>query len=85
MILESDSQLVVNTILNSSSNLLEVEEVLYSCRSLLAELHGVSVVFVRKIANKVAHQIARIPCKVNSRNLFTSNSTCLLEALSFDL
>lgn len=85
VVLESDSHLVINAILNSSSNLLEVGEVLDSYRSMLAELHAVSVVFIWKNANKVAHQIARIPCEVNSRNLFTSHPTCLLEALSFDL
>lgn len=70
--LESDSQLVVNAILDFSLNLLEVGQVIESCRTLLEQLYGVSIVFMLKYVNKVVHLLARVPCVVNYCNMFTS-------------
>lgn len=65
-------------------NLLEVGEVIEECKQGLQGLPLVSLSFIRKIANRVAHNIARIPCLANSQITFTSPPTCLLEALSYD-
>ena len=84
VIIESDSQLTVRAIHTNNLNYLEIGEVIESCKQLLRSFCRVSLVFIRKNANKVAHELARIPCLVNSHNIFTSPPTCLLEALSFD-
>ncbi|XP_074356538.1 uncharacterized protein LOC141696278 [Apium graveolens] len=83
--IESDSHLAVKAIAGDSLNFLETSEVVECCKLHLESLQSCSVVFIRKVANKVAHEVARIPCLVNSHNLFTSPPTWLLEALSSDL
>ena len=52
IILESDSQLTVKAIQSQSMNYLEVGDVIESCRQLLVSLPKVSVVFIRKNANR---------------------------------
>ena len=73
--LESDSLVVVQSINNGITNLLEVGEVLEQCKNLCNELSATSIHFVRNQANRVAHEIARIPCLVNCQNVFTSLPT----------
>ncbi|KAL8111526.1 hypothetical protein AgCh_019295 [Apium graveolens] len=85
VVVESDSLLTTKAIAGDIVNCLEVGEVLEECKQALQNLPTVAVSFIRKNANKVAHEIARIPCLVNSQNIFTSPPTCLLEALTFDL
>lgn len=48
------------------------------------ERSWLSLVHVRKLANKGAHLIACIPCMLNSFNMFESLPHCLLETLSSD-
>ena len=84
VLVESDSLLSVKAILEDKMNLLEVGEVVEECKQELQSLSSVSVRFIRKDANRVAHVIARISCLANSNIVFTSPPTCLLEALSFD-
>ncbi|XP_074322799.1 uncharacterized protein LOC141659771 [Apium graveolens] len=82
--LETDSLLSVKAILENKVNLLEVGEVIEECKLGLQGLPSVSLSFFRKTANRVAHNIARIPCLANSQITFTSSPRCLLEALSYD-
>ncbi|XP_074327369.1 uncharacterized protein LOC141665289 [Apium graveolens] len=82
---ESDSHITVNAIQKICTNYLEVGEIVEECKQILSSLNRVSVVFIRKNANRVAHEVARIPCLVNSYNVFTSPPTCLLEALAYDV
>lgn len=53
------------------------------CRSILKSRDDFSVTFVRKQANKVAHEVARLPCLLNCYNSFTSPPSSLLETLSY--
>lgn len=85
VLIESDAQLVVKHVLGNSSNLLEVGGILDDTKVLLSSLPLTSIAYIRKNANKVAHQAARIPCLVNSRISYTSPPACLLEALSIDV
>ncbi|KAL8148945.1 hypothetical protein AgCh_006084 [Apium graveolens] len=82
---ESDSLLTTKAIECDKVICLEVGEVIEECKQALQNLSTVLVCFIRKNANRVAHKIARIPCLVNSQNVFTSPPTCLLEPLMFDL
>ncbi|XP_074351614.1 uncharacterized protein LOC141690738 [Apium graveolens] len=82
VVVESDSQLAIKAIQGHSLNYLEISDIVESCRQLLASLPKVLVSFIRKNANRVAHEVAKIPCLANSYNIFTSPPTCLSEALS---
>ncbi|XP_074352876.1 uncharacterized protein LOC141692031 [Apium graveolens] len=85
VLIESDAQLVVKHVLGNSTNLLEVGGILDDCKVLLSSLPLTSIAYIRKNANKIAHQAARIPCLVNFCISYTSPPTCLLEALSIDV
>lgn len=72
--METDSILTVQGIRSSTENCLEVGEVFESCRLQLQHLTGVSILFIRKQANRVAHEISRIPCLANCQKLFYVSS-----------
>ncbi|XP_074336387.1 uncharacterized protein LOC141673535 [Apium graveolens] len=84
VIIESDTKLNVDAIACQKMNFLEVGEIIETCKQMLSNLCRVLIIFVRKNANRVAHEVAKIPCLVNSHNVFTFSPTCLLEALSYD-
>lgn len=84
IIVETDSSLTAKAITGPGTNLLEVGEVINICKHKISNLVDTSIRFVRKNANRVAHELARFPCLVNSHVCFTSPPTCLLEALSYD-
>lgn len=72
ILLETDSMLVVHGIKKAMENLLEVGEVLYQCKMLLQELASTSIHFVRRQANRAAHELARLPCLANCHVDFMS-------------
>lgn len=72
LVVEIDALLVVSAIRKKQRNHLEVGHVLEECSSILARRNNVSVVHVKKLANKVAHSMARIPCSLNSFIVFDS-------------
>lgn len=45
---------------------------LYECRVIRSSSPGVSISYVKKQANKVAHMLAKVPCMVNCSNVFWS-------------
>ncbi|KAL8114290.1 hypothetical protein AgCh_021225 [Apium graveolens] len=81
---ESDSLVAVNAINGQNKFLLEVGHIIDHCRLLLQSLSGVSVKFVRKQANEVAHGLAKMPCSVNCFVIFTSPPTHLVEICNID-
>lgn len=76
VLLESDSLLAVQAIKSDGINLLEVGEVIEVWRRLVTVMNT-SLYFVRKMANRVADELAKIPCLANYHNLFTSYPTCV--------
>lgn len=58
VLVESDSLLSVKAILEDKVNLLEVGEVIEECKQGLQGLASGSIRFIRKIANRVAHNVA---------------------------
>ncbi|XP_017224846.1 uncharacterized protein LOC108201070 [Daucus carota subsp. sativus] len=86
VIVETDSQLCANAIKgeNSNNNLLEIGNLIQQCKALIRSSSRVLVDFVRKQANRVAHQIAKIPCMLNGFSDFTSPPSCLLETIMSD-
>lgn len=71
--IESDSLLSISAISKHQSNMLELADIINNCREILQSRNEVSVVFVRKQANKVAHEMARLPFAVNS-SMFRSST-----------
>ncbi|XP_074351632.1 uncharacterized protein LOC141690759 [Apium graveolens] len=61
VLIESDSLLSIDAIQKDKINLLEVGEVIEECKQGLQSLPSVSVRFIRKIANRVAHSVAKKP------------------------
>lgn len=76
-----DSMLRVQAVNNAQHNQLELGNLIEQCCSILKNKIGVSVVFARKQANKVAHSLARLPLTLNSFVDFLSPPLCALETL----
>ena len=81
VIIETDSLLVVHALYGKSENLLALGHVIEQCNGILKDLPGVVVSHVRKQANKVAHDLAKIPYLLNCLNVFMSPFTHLLETI----
>lgn len=82
---ESDSMLGVKAINKPGTNYLELGDLVRQCRSILDHKNGVSVGYIRKRANEVAHKMARIPCELNSFVISPSPPILLLETLLSDI
>lgn len=68
--IESDSLITVQAIKTGARNYLEVGVMLHEARELLSARPDISVSFVKKQANTIAHLLARVPCQANSFNEF---------------
>ena len=76
--IESDSQLSVNAVNQNQSCLLELGDLLQYCRELLRSSGRLVLCHVKKHANKVAHQLAKVPCEPNSFIVYSSlGDTCV--------
>lgn len=84
-IVETDSLSTVNALCKGVDHRLKVGFVLEECRSLLQDSNLISLQIVRRQANKVAHQMACVPCSLNCHNDFMSPSTSLPETIVNDL
>lgn len=81
---ESDSLMVVNALHKKQMNHLEVGHVLEACRVVLSSRNNLNVVHVKKLANKAAHVMARLPCSLNSYNVYESPPLSVLETIVYD-
>lgn len=81
---ECDSLLTVSALHKRTEFCLEVGFILADCISILCSRPDITVSFVKKQANKVAHLLARVPCLVNSSNDFLSPPPSVLETLLYD-
>jgi len=59
VVFESDCQLAVNAVLNNRSYMNELGSLLSNCRTLLLSNASYTLAYVRRIANTVAHNLAR--------------------------
>lgn len=64
--IESDSLIGVNALKQEQINLLELGDIIQHCKSVVQSKGGILVEFVRKVTNKVAHKMAKIPYELNS-------------------
>lgn len=84
MVMETDSSLTVQALLKNAENRLEVGNVFDCSRDLLQSRSNVSVNYVQKQANRVAHMMARVLCSLNCYNVRSSPPNILLETLLYD-
>lgn len=82
---ESDSLICVNAINKAKKNYLEMGDLTEQCREVCRTRNGISVVFTKKQANRVAHRMARLPCTPNGFSIFSSPPLILLETLMSDV
>ena len=64
VVVESDAQVVVNAIQRHTLNHLEVGIVLQECQAVLSGRNNIRLVNVKRLANKAAHLLARLPCSL---------------------
>lgn len=83
--IESHSLITVHAINKASDNYLEVGALFQECSSFLRERRDISLSFVKKQANKVAHIVASEPCEVNFFIEFTTPPHSMLEQLVRDI
>ena len=83
--IESDSLLSVKAIQGNIQNQLEAGILVDQCRDILRDRELVSLVFVKKHANRVAHELARLPCTLNSFIDLSSPPQCVLGILMSDV
>lgn len=84
VVVENDSMLTVQAICKGTDILHEVGHMLQESRSLIQARPDISVSFIKKQANKVAHLLARVPCEVNCFNDFSSPPHLVLEHIMYD-
>ncbi|XP_074364063.1 uncharacterized protein LOC141704788 [Apium graveolens] len=78
----TDSQLVVHALDTENVYQLEVGHIIDDCKEKLNERADLSVLHVKKQANKAAHLMARVPCLLNNYNYFISPPDLLFEMLT---
>lgn len=83
IVFESDSMLSVTAIGKEITNVLEVGHMIQECRNILEVRHDFSLIFITKQANKVAHSLARVPCKAFCFYDFLSPPQTVLESLMY--
>lgn len=79
VVVESDSQVVVNAVKAREQYQFEVGHILDECSEILMNRSDLSLYYVKKQANRAAHFMARVPCMVNYFNCFTSPPDLLVE------
>ncbi|XP_074341815.1 uncharacterized protein LOC141679206 [Apium graveolens] len=81
---ESDSLITVQALSKGSQNYLEVGNILQECRNLVDDRPDLTISFVKRQANVVAHLLAQMPCKTNSSNDFLFPPQMVLESIVYD-
>ncbi|XP_017251076.1 uncharacterized protein LOC108221728 [Daucus carota subsp. sativus] len=84
LVIETDSALVVEAMQSDITYYLEVGHILEFCKSKLQQRSDLSLCHVKKQANRAAHLMARVPCLLDSYNLFLSPPDLLVETLCSD-
>lgn len=64
---------------------MEVGNVIENCHLCLQTTSKISVAFVRKQANKVAYEMAKLYCLLNLHSVLTSPPLILLETFSYNI
>uniref|UniRef100_A0A803NG12 Uncharacterized protein n=1 Tax=Cannabis sativa TaxID=3483 RepID=A0A803NG12_CANSA len=70
---ETDSLLTVQSIFNQQHMTSVFGLIIYDCKSFLSSLPNVSLCFVKRSANKIAHYVARRSCFYSDRSIYDAN------------
>lgn len=81
---ESDSLTAVQAINSQSVYHLEIGHILDACRLKLSVRPNIHVKHVRRLANRTAHLVARVPCELNCCIDLVSPPRFVLESLMYD-
>lgn len=84
VVVECDVELVVHAVNNAVTYYMEVGHILDWCRLIFKYRTDLSLRHVKKIANRAAHLMARVPCLLHGYNVFSFPPSLLLETLSID-
>ncbi|XP_074369751.1 uncharacterized protein LOC141711245 [Apium graveolens] len=76
---ECDALNVVSAVQKGTVYFSEVGSILDSCRHILRQRSDLKIQHVRRQANSVAHNIAKLPCLLGTVNSFTSPPSGVLE------
>lgn len=74
-----------DSLLAESKYHLEIGSIIDACRMKLASRHGVSLHYVRRLVNRRAHLVARIPCELNDYINLAYPPHQVLESLMYDV
>jgi len=74
---ETDCQVVVNALLNNSLFVNELGSLLSNCRTLLSSSASYTLAFIRRQANRVAHNLARVSILHASPSIFNHPPYCI--------
>lgn len=73
----------MNAVNKAVQNHQKLGNIIEQCQEFLASRVNISVVFIKKQANKIAHKLTRLPCELNSFTIIMSPPLFLLETLLF--
>lgn len=77
--------LSINAINKSGQYILEIGDIVEQCRFILRNNAGVSVIFARKRANRLAHALAGLPCTFNNFVEVSTPPLCMLKSILLDV
>jgi len=77
VVFETDCQLVVNVVLSNSTYVNELGSLLSNCRAMLFSNASYALAYVRRQANRVAHNLARASILHASPNIFNHPPHCI--------
>jgi len=83
VVFETDCHLVVNYVLNNISYVNELGSLLSNCRTLLLSNPSYVLTYIRRQANRVAHNLARASILHASPNIFFHPPYCI-DSIIFD-
>lgn len=84
VMIESDSLLAVRAMNKEYLNYMELGTIVKQCKEMIASKGNISIHYIKRQANKVAHELAKIPCEPNSFVVIQSPPDSLLETILSD-
>lgn len=63
----------------------EVGYTVEACQKILKSRENLRVSYVKRLANRAAHLMARVPCSLNNYNYYETPPHCVLETIMYDV
>ncbi|KAK6144752.1 hypothetical protein DH2020_021572 [Rehmannia glutinosa] len=84
VVLETDAKYVVDSLITQETGISEYDSIIQECCGFLQSEPEVSVKFVRRNANMVAHELAKGSFSFDSPSVWNSQPLCIVDLLSLD-